>query len=63
MTQNWKQIVEEIAGPEPLPVVYKFSQGLSGSGKLSKKNREKKYPHGVFVERKLHGAYDGDNED
>ena len=41
--QSWRQIVEEIGGPEPLPVVYNFSHGRTDSG--------------VFKERKLHGAY------
>ncbi len=63
MAQSWKSIVDEVAGQEPLPIVYRFSQGVAGIGKLSEKHRKKKYPMGVYVERKSHGAYDGDNED
>jgi len=63
MAQNWKSSVEELAGPEPRPIVYVFNQGgdsLPGSS-IKKPTNKKKYPSGVFQERELHGAFDGNN--
>jgi len=48
MAQSWKQIVEEVAGPEKDVEVYSFSGGPG--------------PPRTFTERKLRGVYDGDNE-
>ena len=63
MAQNWKSVVEELDGPEPRPVVYEFSRGAAPNSRLSEKHRRRKLPLGIFIERRLHGAFDGDNED
>jgi len=63
--QSWRQQVDDI---DPRrnddPVVYAFSKAgvksLSGRG-ASRGTPSKPTTQGVFTERKLHGAYDGDN--
>lgn len=59
--QSWKQAVEELAGPEPpLTVAYVFSGGNTSDATHTNPKKDRN-PRGVFFERRLHGAYDGDN--
>ena len=56
--QSFKQIVDALAGQETLPVTYNFSKAENQPRKLPRQDgTKKKLPDGVFLERKIHGAY------
>ena len=62
--QSWKQQVEDLDPDRNKdPVVYQFSNGgIKPVGSKTSPGRVSKwYLQGIYKERKLHGAYDGNN--
>lgn len=63
-SQSWKAIVEAVAGPEPLPVVYDFTSHRGDFAEsrplVVRAVNLQKLPEGIFVEYPNHGAYSDD---